>query len=70
METKSKNVAPVGSMWIGKDANGASITVRIDGEAIEGNDLRAAMITSLDFVPSQETCFIGKTWFRRSTRIS
>lgn len=67
--TTKKNVAPVGSMWMGKDSNGLSITASVTSEPIPGNDLRHVTITSRNYSTSSDSGVIGAKWFKYATRI-
>jgi hypothetical protein len=70
MTNTKKNVAPIGSMWMGIDHNGFQITATIESLPVDGNDLRKVRITSKDYKNWNELNYIGKNWFRKATRIS
>ena len=69
MTNTTKNAAPIGSMWMGKDADGISITVVVESAQIPGNDFRHVKITSRSHSAASDAGIIGAKWFKRATRI-
>lgn len=70
MKNTTKNAAPIGSMWMGRDSNDFAITVTVESDTIPGNELRHVKVTSRNYAPIAYADVIGAKWFKRATRVA
>jgi hypothetical protein len=71
MNKTTKNVAPVGSLWMGENVASEPITVEVASDPVPGNDLRHVIYRNDgDNWKRGDKAVIGKNWFRRATRIA